>query len=144
MDIRLLEFADYATFTDDRKLIISGIFNRINVRRKPDVAPDAPLTFMMPTGFLCWVVESSIGDGLKHQVTVRVVSEDGDEVLRSDLGEMNFIMDKAGRPMRFQGRLMVGGLPLPGTGDFVFELLVDGSKLGETTLYVDESPPPNQ
>lgn len=137
MRLRILEFAEYAAFTDDKKLIMSGIFNRVGIQRVKNPPPGARIAVPL-TGFLVWVLEASISEGLKHTVAIRVVNEDGKKILDTPLGSMDFHLDKQGRPMRFQGRLGIAGMPLPGPGDYEFELYVDGSKVGETSLYVDD------
>jgi hypothetical protein len=143
MKIRVLEFAEYASFTDDKKLIMGGIFNRMGIARKPNAIPGASTAVPIAMqGFLVWVIEASIGDGLKHKVALRIRDDDGNIVLNSQLGDMVFHLDQHGRPMRFQGRLQLTGLPLPGPGEYEFELHVNGNKVGETSLYVDDVTPP--
>lgn len=141
MRLRVLELAEYAAFTDDKKLIVNGVYTSIHVKRKRDAPPDAKAVIAMPPGYLVWVVEASLGEGLKHQVALCVRDEDGEKVLESSLGSMEFHLDKHGRPMRFQGRLTITGLPLPGPGDYEFQLLVGGEKIGEVGLYVDDVTP---
>ena len=143
MQLRFLEFAEYAAFTEDKKVIMSGIFNTIEASQNPLMPPGSQEFLILPASFLVWMVDASIGEGLTHSIKLRIRDDDGDLVLETDLGQMVFFLNPQGRPMRFQGRLVTGGLPLPGPGEYVFELIASGNKLGETTLYVDvRSAPP--
>lgn len=138
MILKMLEIAEYAAFTDDKKLIVSGIFTGITASRVENAPPEAPNIIGLPACYLVWIVEASLSEGLQHRVGLIIRGSDGEEVLRQpELGPMNFNLDKKGRPLRFNGRMVLKGIPLPGEGDYVFSLLVNGKELGETTLYVD-------
>lgn len=138
MEIRLVEIAEYAAFTDDKRIIVSGIFTGITAQRNPNPPPGAADLLPMPQSYLVWIVEASLAEGLKHRVGLVVRNEDGELVLEQrDLGAMEFTLDKGGRPLRFQGRMALTGIPLPGEGIYEFHLVVDGNPLGFTTLYVD-------
>ncbi len=144
MHLRFLEFAEYAAFTEDKKLVVSGIFNSINAVVHPDAPPEARERLQIPTCSLVWILEASLGEGLTHHAELRVRDADSNVVSETTLGPMQFILNSQGRPMRFQGRVVVGGLALPGDGEYAFEMLIDGSKVGEALLYVDVrvGPPP--
>ena len=137
MVIRIFEFAEYAAMTDETKFVIGGIFDSINATRAPNAPEGEPDVLVMPNVWLVWVAEASLADGLTHTMGLRILNDDGIEVwAQPDLGSMNFILNEAGKPMRFNGRMQLGGLALPGTGDYTFELHVDGSKRADTRLYV--------
>lgn len=138
MDLRLLQIAEYSAFTDDKKLIVSGIFTGVTAQRNPNAPPGATDLLPLPNCYLVWIVDASLAEGLQHRVGLIVRNGDGEKVLEQpDLGAMDFTLNRKGRPLRFQGRMLIAGMPLPGEGDYEFELLVDGKPIGQTTLYVD-------
>lgn len=138
MELKLLQIAEYAAFTDDKKLIVNGIFTGIAAERNPAAPPQAVDLLPLPHCYLVWIADASIAEGLTHRVGLVVRNSDGEKILEQpDLGAMDFNLDKKGRPLRFQGRMAIGGMPLPGEGDYEFELLVDGKAIGQTTLFVD-------
>lgn len=137
MFIRIFEFAEYAAMTDESKFVIGGIFDSVNATRPPTIPAGAPDVLVMPNVWLVWVAEASLADGLTHTMGLRILNDDGIEVwAQPTMGSMNFILNDTGRPMRFNGRMQLAGLALPGTGDYTFELYVDGSKRADTRLYV--------
>ena len=137
MELKLLLFAEYASITQDNKLDIGGIFDSLTITRPPGAPADAAKNIMLHSLVLVAVAECSIAEGTVHAASLRILNEDGKEVLQSfDVGEWKFFINPYGRPMRFQSVMRLAGLPLPGPGDYVFSLSLDGKPLGETTLYV--------
>lgn len=146
MDIRLLEFAEYCSITDDGRLVVGGIFTGFKGQLVP-VSPGQtlPPAFLsgkpilpMPPVWLVWIVEISLAEGLSHAAGLRVRNGSGVLILdMPDIGSATLSLNKAGQPMRMQGRVAIGGTPLPGPDDYVFELLIDGHPVGTVTLYVD-------
>jgi hypothetical protein len=141
MKLDLFTFAEYAANTQDNKLVVAGTFNQLTVQRAPGSDLANPGVFPLPMVYLAAVLTASIGDGLTHSAELRVVNDDGQQVLPTiELGTLTFIMNQHGRPMRFHAVIGIPGLPLPGPGEYSFELWVRGERLGETALYVDAAP----
>ena len=140
MKLGFLLFAEFAANTDDMKMVIAGTFNNIVVKRAKPNIPGTVSVLQLPRVFLAAKVEASISDGLRHQAELRVLNEDGKSVIQPmPLGEWVFIMSGEGRPMHFQAVIGVDKMPLPGTGEYTFELWVSGKRLGDCALYVDEA-----
>ncbi len=140
MKLELFTFAEYAANTQDNKLVVAGIFNTLNIQRVTTPPFGDAGVLPLPTVYLAAVLTASIGEGLRHAGEIRVVNEDGHQVFQAiQLGTFNFQMNSAGRPMRFQAVIAVGGLPMPGPGEFSFELWVSGQSVGCASLYVDDA-----
>ena len=139
MDLRVFEFADYSAFTDDKKLIINGVFSSVTVRRDPNAPAGAPEVVQLPPCWLVWVIDASLMDGLQHTVGLAVRTEDGEMIIEHEnIGTMAFSLNPTGRPMRFHGRLRLDDFKLPRPSDYEFQLLVDGKQVGKSAhLYMD-------
>jgi hypothetical protein len=136
--LSLFTFAEYAANTQDNKLVIAGTFNSLKIKRSRPANPNQPGIYPLPMVYLAAVVHASLSEGLTHTAELKVVNDDGATVLATTLGPMNFVMNSHGRPLQFQAVISVPGLPLPGPGEYSFEYWVDGQRLGETALYIDE------
>lgn len=141
MRLELFAFAEYAANTqDNNKLVLAGLFNTLTISRAPEPAAGQVVILPMPQVYLVAVVTASISEGLSHRAELRVRNADEHPVIEPvDLGVWNFVVNPHGRPMRFQGVIAVRGLPLPGAGEYSFELSVDGTPVGQAALYVDET-----
>lgn len=143
MRLDLFCFAEFAANTQENKLVVAGIFNSVQVRRLRQPGFGKPDIFPMPHVYLAAIVRGSLGEGLKHHAKLRVVNDDGKVVFdKIELGDMNFVVNEQGRPMQFQAVIGINGLPLPGVGEYSFEFILDGKRLGATDLYVDALPEP--
>jgi hypothetical protein len=134
MQLRLIEFAEYAALLQDGRLVMAGISNALNTPKKPEPGQRLALGPL----YLVAVTTCSIGEGTDHHATIRIVDEDEQLVVPEiNLGRLNYILNAKGQPMRNQAIVALTGMPLPATGDIVFQFLVDGNKLGEATLYLN-------
>lgn len=133
--------AQYATVTQPGLVDIGGVFENFDVRRAPGSDP-GDTHLVLPPFFLVAITTCSLSLGTEHRAMLRVVNEDGQEVADDiDLGTWKYIMNRHGRPMVHQAVIQVQGIPVPRPGDYVFELFVDGRRVGETSLYVTDVTP---
>lgn len=139
MELRFLEFARYASQTQENLIDIGGIVNRVMVKRPDGVGADALTMVPVPPLFLVCILEASIGDGLSHPAALRVVDDNGETRVELDLGTWDLSLNSDGRPMRLQALLNVGGVQLPGPGEYSFELRLSGLRVGAAMLYVDDT-----
>jgi hypothetical protein len=140
MKLTLFVCAEFAaTVPPDHKLVIAGIFNSVEVTRAPDVTAEQLTAVTLPGVYLAAVVEASISEGLVHTFGLRVQNEDEDPVQEDvQFGNMEFIINPHGRPMRFNAVIRMVGLQLPGAGDYTLHFLVDGEPIGDTKFYVND------
>jgi hypothetical protein len=138
----ILTLAEYAAFDQAGKLLIAGACDGVSLHRKDGVPADRVGVVPIPPLYLVAVFEGGIGDGLVHRLDIHLLNEDKKEVARVlEKGEFRFQVNKYGRPMRAQLVLKLPSLPVPSPGDYEFTVLVDGTELAVTPLYVtDETP----
>ena len=138
MEIKTFLIAEYAAnVPPDNKLVIAGTFNTVQVKRVGVAPSGVRVPVPVPSCYLVAILECSIAEGTVHQGVMRVV--DGNGLAVADparLGELRFIANREGIPMRYQLVLRINGMAVPEPGDFSFELIVDGKRIGDTVLYV--------
>jgi hypothetical protein len=145
LTLKTFLLSEYAQVTRDGKLVVAGIFDNFDVLRKPDAPADAPNRIVLPPFHLVAIVTCSIADGTEHKAFVRFVNDDGKQVSDDiDLGTWRFVLNSHGRPMKVQSVIAMRGAPVPSPGDYEFELHVDGTRLGVTSLYVTDVTGRNQ
>jgi len=142
MELRAFLIAEYAAnVAPENKLVIAGTYNTVQLTRKPGISKEdaAKSPVIIPPFYLAAILECGIAEGLVHRAVLRLLDEDGRQLASPmDLGELKFVLNPHGHPMLFHQVLRVNGLPVPGPGDYSFELVVDGKRVGETSLYVTD------
>lgn len=138
MELKFILIAEYATLGQDGRISICGIIDSLTATLPPGAeVPTGPV--VIPKMYLVAGVDCSVSEGTRHRGQLRIVNGHG-QVLTDEpfieLGDWNFIMNPHGVPMRFHSIMQLGTLPMPELGECVFELWVDGVRLGDTTLHV--------
>jgi hypothetical protein len=140
MELRFGHLCDYAGFGAGGKLILVGLFNQ--------VMHAGALPISLPLSYLVFRVECSIAEGADHEVRVRLKDEDEITVVNDEgepvdfsLGAPRFTPSGPGRPLGAQVIFQVVGIALPRTGDYAFEIRIDGAIVGEVPLYAVELAP---
>jgi hypothetical protein len=65
--------------------------------------------------------------------------DDGKDVIPvTELPLIALAVNKFGRPMRHNSIMRIAGLHVPRPGDYVFEIEIDGKRVGECPLYVTD------
>jgi hypothetical protein len=85
-------------------------------------------------------LEAHPGQGLDHTAQLKVVNEDGKEIVVSPLIPIKFVSASAGIPARADLLFGMAGLVIPARGDYAVMLFVDAVLRGQVTLYVREQP----
>lgn len=136
--LKAMLIAQYAVVTQPGLLDVGGVFENFDVRRKPGT-DSFDTRLVLPPFFLVAITTCSLSLGTEHRALLRVVNDDGHKVSDDlDLGTWKYIINKHGRPMVHSAVIQIQGIPLPRPGDYVFELHVDGQRVGETSLYVTD------
>lgn len=126
MEVKLAVLADAANVSQEGKLNITGIFNRINSRGFPATQPSMVIVVRL---------EAHASEAGDHAVTIRLANADGRELARLD---GSFRLQKggpAGQPLTGQFILPLAGLTLPDPGSYAFDILIDGRYEGSIPLY---------
>jgi hypothetical protein len=125
--------ADYASEGANGKMIVVGIFERVFMQHEGPI--------QLPICHLAAKLEASLIDGADHRLEVRVVDGNQDPVLPQH-AEMPLRFGTAGPgyPLAAQIILQLVGLQLPGSGDWSFELRVDGNVVGNIPFVTAVQP----
>lgn len=132
--------AEYASLSADNRLVIAGTFDNLDVQRNPSAPPGPLAQIPFPRATLVAVTEASIADGLTHEMRLRVIDGNGQQVLDDITFAINYQLNPFGRPLRNNLLVNIMGMVLPGIDDYTFALHVDGqaTPLGELTFSVTE------
>jgi hypothetical protein len=132
MQITLAVLADYATTTDQGKLVIAGVFETIN-------APTLPATH--PSMALALRIAADPGERPDHHLTLRLVDPDGVEVIPALDGDISFGEMHPVEGGRAQIILNMPGIRFSKAGPHRMDVLIDGRLEHSVDLYVRLAPP---
>lgn len=132
MQLKLAVLADYATTTDQGKLVLGGVFDTLMMQRFPGVHPQMAVAIRLAAG---------PEEGTSHHVTVRLLDPQGGDVIPAMEGDLEF---------RGVGTVTGGGAQLvlhlnqvefKAEGPYRFEIASDGEPVGSIDLAVYQAPP---
>ena len=126
MHVDLALVCDYAIIDQYGKLSVLGIFEHIWVHQFPVVHPRLHLVLRLKGR------RTEIGD---HQVRIRLVDEDGHEVISGD-GTVSFAEPPAGVLEIEAGTVLMFDVPFEHPGTYTFEILVDEDVQAQVPLTV--------
>lgn len=134
--------AEFASVSNDGKLVIAGVFDNMEFQRVAGAPPEAKSAIPLRPAYLVAQVEFSIAEGLRHVASLRILDDDNHEVAPSvRFPAIDLKMNPFGRPMRMNMVVQIAALALPGAGDYTFELSIDGTRIGETPFYLTDVTP---
>lgn len=141
--MKLLAFliAEYAAVATDGKATIAGTFDNVDVST-PDGSPIAPGTVIpLPNAYLVAYTLASLGEGLVHQMRLRVVDGNGEPISEDVNFPITFEINPFGRPLRNTCIMQLRGLTVRGADDYVFLLYKEGEQapLGEFVFSVTDT-----
>ncbi|MGH7629204.1 MAG: DUF6941 family protein [Gemmatimonadales bacterium] len=116
MHVDFAVLADYALIDQQGKLSVLGIFQHVWVSEFPAVHPRTHLVLRVRGR------RTEIG---RHTIRIRFVDEQGSELLGGD-GTVQFGEPPAGVTDVEAGAVLVFDVPLPNTGQYAFEIVLDG------------------
>ena len=129
MELRVGVTADLVSITDDGKLNLVGIFERVVTSRVPAVLS----SFHLFARFSARVVE-----GTEHAAQVALVNADGQDVIpRLPPIPLRFGIVGAGKPLSGQMILHLPNVEFPEFGDYEFQLYVDERYVDSIPLIVE-------
>ena len=137
LKVALIALAEFVTCDAANRLVIAGTMDTVHVAPvpgSPAVSPIGPLR--LPKLHLVVIFTASIADK-SADVAFVVRHEDGDVVVKQDLGPIDFIMNPLGRPLRAQLIVVLDGLTVPGFGDYDVVVMIGDEVLATAPLYVD-------
>ncbi len=131
MEIDFALMAEAATVDATGKLNVLGVFDRIQ-------SPEFPVRH----GRVALVFRFSAGTGElgAHQVTIRLVGPDGDEMMKLE-GRMELGAGPRGAAegIKVPHVLNLDGLVFPREGRYTFDIAVDGAALHSLPLVLDRA-----
>lgn len=125
MEVRFAVLADSANVSQENKLNITGIFDRVSAAIFPAQHLGSSLII---------VLEAHPSEVGQHDVAVHFVNEDGDLLMNADLKvQFGHPVDPL-HPMRANLILPMPLIPLPNEGEYRFDILVNGRHEAEVAL----------
>lgn len=130
---------DYHSEGHRGKRVIVGVWDTI-----VHVNPAEPL--VMPRSFLVAAFDAGAIEGSEHRLQIRFVDANGQQLTEEPLIlPLRFIARGPDQPLRAQLALELAGLPLPGYGDYQFQLFRQVSDestefVGTIDFYVIQPP----
>lgn len=136
MELRFAHLADYAAADASGKVTIVGIFDVVW-----DHMGVKPIPF--PPCYLVASFAASVSEGSKHDVEIRFLDADDQQVMPPIKAELSFQTSGPGNPLRAQVLLGLGpgAVRVPQAGDYVFRFYVDGQRQGEVSVSARTPPP---
>jgi len=130
MELRYAVMCDFFTQGHRGKTTIVNTFDTVY-----HVDPSKPI--VLPRCFLVASFDASVAEGSSHKLTVRLLNADGDDVmpLVADI-PLTFTPRGPGYPLRADFYVELVNIRLPDVGDYDFELVVSGTRLGRVGFYV--------
>ena len=109
--------ADSANISQEGKLNITGIFDRINAQEFPAAHMAAKLVLN---------VEVHPGEVGRHEMKIVFVDEDGKLVMESKVGFVVGEPDDKSKPIRGNQIITIQVIPMAAPGDYSFDIFIDG------------------
>lgn len=133
MRIDLAVMADYASVTQEGKLVIAGIFTRIVAHQMP---------WQHPTMALVFRVDVYAGEPRDHDVLVSCIGPDGDEILPPIRQRITVGPETEAAESSANLIFAAGGVTFQSPGRYSFEVFVDGEHVRDVPFEVVLSPQP--
>jgi hypothetical protein len=129
MENTLALLCDYAMVSQEGKLSILGIFDRVNPPRLPGLVPSM---FVVTS----WKAEDDERAATK-QFRIAVAQPDGNELVKAEFSVV--VPPDAPEPIRINHILGLAGLLLPSEGRYSVRVFVDDEQEVEIALDVDQA-----
>lgn len=129
MEAKFVLLAEAVNETRDGRANIIGEFDRVH-------STGVPVTF--PRLYVIARFEAEISEGSEHTIQIRLIDEDGQEVLQPPPAiNLPFKPRGRGKPLRANTFFELSNIRLPKFGDYSFDLLVDGRFEARATLTLE-------
>lgn len=133
MKITLAVLADYANVSQDGKLNIMGIFDRVGVPSVPVRHPEMRLVLQMEA--------EPVELGREHLIEIRCMDQDGDDLFRI---EANVTISKETKSLKSDHILDIRGLEFKKVGGHTFSVFINNDlkkQLGFDVVKIDDQQP---
>lgn len=131
MRLKFALLCNYAGYLESRTPLMVGVFDFM---RLPE--PDAGAPIVLMPFFLVLAVGASSFEAGKHNITVRMIDEDGKEGGRMTVTDMPFTEVVPGYELGAYILHQIVNLAVPHFGDYVFEVLAGPDRLGDVRMSV--------
>lgn len=132
MEIDLAVLADYAAVTQEGKLIIGGIFERVMARQMPWQHPSMALVFRLRV---------HAGEAREHDVSVTCVDPDGKEILAPMRQRMAAPPASEFEETAANFVFGINGVRFETAGRYQFDIHLDGKNVRSVPFEVITPPP---
>ncbi|MDI6890165.1 MAG: hypothetical protein QMC83_04395 [Thermodesulfovibrionales bacterium] len=129
MKVALALLADYANVSQEGKLNILGIFDRINAQSVPATHPQMQLIITLEA--------DRVEADREHKVEIELIDEDGNKLF-SIGGNLKFGPPPPGEKVRLNHIMQLNNLRFDHFGSYEFKILINNMLAGEVPLSVVE------
>jgi len=132
MELKIAALADSANLSEDGKLNMLGVFDRVVCRNFPTVLPDMVVVVRL-------VLEYT--DGMKrHQLTVRLLDEDGNLIAQFE-DEFDIAKLEPGDSSSLSQLMILRQIQVQASQNLRFEILLDGQRSTVLDLLIIDGRP---
>jgi len=129
MKVALALLADYANVSQEGKLNILGIFDRINAQNVPATHPQMQLIITLEA--------DRVEADREHKVEIELIDADGNKLF-SIGGNLKFSPPPPGEKVRLNHIMQLNNLRFDHFGSYEFKILINNMLAGEVPLSVVE------
>jgi hypothetical protein len=129
MKVALALLADYANVSQEGKLNILGIFDRINAQNVPATHPQMQLIITLEA--------DRVEADREHKVEIALIDADGNKLF-SIGGNLKFSPPPPGEKVRLNHIMQLNNLRFDHFGSYEFKILINNMLAGEVPLSVVE------
>ena len=131
VDVLAILLADHASFDEQKKLNIMGVFNQINAHRFPTRHP----TMVIVTRLSASPAEADTA----RKMTIKILDDDGKNELLNFTRDVEVTPPPPGRRANVDGILRVHDIVFQQPGTYQISVLIDGDEKGSVPLYVTQT-----
>jgi hypothetical protein len=131
MDVTLALLADYANVSQEGKLNVMGVFDRIWAKNFPAVHPEMRLVFKLEAG--------PAERGTDKVIEVKLLDADG-KVLQHLKGQFTVPAESRRPTIEINQVLRFATVSFEKPGDYAFYILVGGDEKGKVPFSVEQLP----
>ena len=129
MDVDMVLLADYASLSENKKLNVMGVFNRIFAEEFPVRHPSMFIITKMSA--------SSAEANTTKKVTIKILDEDAGSELLNFSRDVTVEARPGGHRYELNGILRVADVVYPKAGTYQVSVLIDGDEKRSLPLYVE-------
>lgn len=123
--LNYVHVCDYASFSDNGKINILGIFESIMAKKLPAIHPQMFI-----------VSNISIGDNGNHEKVIKILSQDNIEISKLNFQLNNIKIPTGKKYLEFGVMGQMNGVKFDNYGTYKIQVLINGVIIGEKELNI--------